>query len=60
MEEFLDECNFFELNQEEIKKMKEIENYIESDNENIQPNEDNKDGDEMLELLKESAGKSKS
>ena len=57
MEEFLDECNFFELDQEEIKKMKEIESYIEDDNENIQPNEDNKDGDEMLELLKESARK---
>ena len=51
MEEFLDECKFFELDQEDINTMKKMEGYNENDNGNMEQSENS---DEILALLEES------
>ena len=58
MEEFLDECNFFELEEKDIKRLKEFENYDEVENESEEQNEKYEDSDETLELLNGSVKKS--
>ena len=57
MEEFLEECRFFELDGDAIKKMKEVENYTEENRkESIELVQSQTDSDETLQLLTHASG----
>ena len=58
MEEFLDECDFFEIDPEDIKRLKENENYDGNHNEVMEPNGNYRDCNKTLEPLKGTVTKS--